>query len=187
MMQTIDYAWRVLTNDSPPIAHDLRKSCASRWVRFHSLPDSKRYAESELEYCEILARHNKIIGTFVAEGDLLHLLTAGYSENLSPERSYPELVAIDPNAEPWRSVQIEESWYFHVFHSVIRWSKGIADPILRLVADDVVREVVFVEEAGLWAYHPYDGGGDVICPDVEARNELAIGYSNWLSRHPLGL
>lgn len=187
MMQTIDNAWRALTNDAPPIAHDLRITCGPRWVRFHSLPESKRYAESEQEYCEILKRHDAIVSTFAADGDLLHLLTAGYSATQSPVRSYTELDTLDPNSEPWRSVQIEEAWYYHVFRSTFRWSTGAAHPILRLVADDIVREVVFVAEDGRWAYHPYDGGGDLICPDAETRNELAARYREWLSEHPLGL
>jgi hypothetical protein len=187
MMQTIDNAWRALTNDAPPIAHDLRNTCGPRWVRFHSLPESKRYADSEQEYCEILKRHDVIVSNFAADGDLLHLLTARYSATLSPERSYSELATLDPNAEHWRSVQIEEDWYFHVFRSAFEWRAGAAHPILRLVADDVVREVVFVAEDGRWAYHPYDGGGDLICPDVETRNNLAARYREWLSEHPLGL
>jgi hypothetical protein len=187
MMHTIDDAWRALTNDAPPIAHDLRINCGPRWVRFHSLPQSKRYAGSEQEYGEILSRHNAIISNFAADGEWLHLLTAGYSATLNPERSPTELDTIDPDPEPWRSIRIEQDWYFHVFRSSFRWSIGKANPILRLVADDFVREVVFVAEDGRWVYHPYDGGGDVICPDFETRNDLAIRYSSWLSKHPLGL
>lgn len=180
MMQTIDNAWRVLTNDAPPIAHDLRITCGPRWVWFHSLPESKRYAESEQEYREILKRHDAIVSTFASDGDLLHLLTAGYSATPSPKRSYTELDTLDPNSEPWRSVRIDEAWYYHVFYSPFRWSTGAAHPIFRLVADEVVREVVFIAEDGRWAYHPYDGGGDLICPDAEIRDELAARFREWL-------
>lgn len=32
-----------------PIGHHLRRAFAERWVRFHSLPGSKRYPESDAE------------------------------------------------------------------------------------------------------------------------------------------
>ena len=35
----------------------LRGVVPERWVRFHSLPESKRYAESEDEEAEVLRRH----------------------------------------------------------------------------------------------------------------------------------
>jgi hypothetical protein len=186
-MQTIDHAWRALANDAPPIAHNLRIACGPRWVRFHSLPEPRRYADSEQEYLEILRRHDAIISSFAADGDLLHLLTAGYSTNACPERSCIELDTLDPNPAPWRSVQLDENWYYHVFRSTFRWWIGAAHSILRLVADDVVREVVFVASDGRWAYHPYDGGGDLICPDTETRDVLAARHVEWVSKHSLGL
>ena len=79
-MLTTDDAWRNLAGDATPIAHELRHACAARWVRFHSLPDSKRYAGCESEYIELLARHNTIINKFTTSGDVLHLLTANFSD-----------------------------------------------------------------------------------------------------------
>jgi hypothetical protein len=41
-----------------------RLRCGSngdRWGRFHSLPGSKRYAESEVEYAIVLDRYNTIL------------------------------------------------------------------------------------------------------------------------------
>jgi hypothetical protein len=186
-MLTVDHAWSALTNNAPPIVHELRNVCAPRWVRFHSLPESKRYAESEAEYKEILTRHNTIIASFAVRDDSLHLLTANYDESPDPRRCYPELINLDPTAKPWRSIPVEDGWYFHVFSSSLRWSPGCLDPILRLVADDHVREVVLLGADGTWAYHPYDGGGDLICPNVETRDRLAYNYKGWLSQHPQGL
>ena len=156
---------------------------------------TKNDAEQKIS-AKCWVRRSGLIGDFLS-----HLLNLGIrrmmfcdlwsslptSATPSPERSYTELDTLDPNAEHWRSVQIEEAWYYHVFRSSFRWSTGASHPILRLVADDIVREVVFVAEDGRWAYHPYDGGGDLICPDVKTRNDLAARYREWLSEHPLGL
>jgi hypothetical protein len=34
---------------------------ADRWFRFHSLPESKRYAEDETEVAELFARQNTVL------------------------------------------------------------------------------------------------------------------------------
>src|SRR5947209_5146416 len=53
--------WRERWPNSRPIAHELKTSEHNRWVRFHSLPDSKRYADTEAEYQEILHRHATVL------------------------------------------------------------------------------------------------------------------------------
>lgn len=186
-MLSIDDAWRQLTDDAPPIAHQLRTFCADRWIRFHSLPESKRYADSESEYVELLGRHNTLISSLCSEGDDLHLVTASYSDSTKPSRSYAELTTLDPAAVPWRSVRIEHQWHYHVYISRVMWSPGCLDSILRLVADDVVREVTLVAGDARWAYHPYDGGSDLICGAPSLRDTVAANFSDWLSQRPDGL
>lgn len=44
-----------------PIGHEVRDE-RERWVRFHALPESKRYPEDEQEYAEVLRRHNLLLG-----------------------------------------------------------------------------------------------------------------------------
>ncbi len=43
-----DRRWR----ECPPFAHWLRDHYPDRWVRFHSLPESKRYPDDEAECAE---------------------------------------------------------------------------------------------------------------------------------------
>jgi hypothetical protein len=42
--------WRRRWPDSRPVADELRDTEHKRWVRFHSLPESKRYPDDEAEY-----------------------------------------------------------------------------------------------------------------------------------------
>lgn len=44
----------------PPLGHKLRRELPYRWLRIHSLPGSKRYADSEADYQEILSRQRAI-------------------------------------------------------------------------------------------------------------------------------
>ncbi|GAA1622656.1 hypothetical protein GCM10009733_019120 [Nonomuraea maheshkhaliensis] len=46
--------------DSPPIAHQLHGD-RDRWVRFHSLPEPKRYADTAAEYQILLDRYNTVL------------------------------------------------------------------------------------------------------------------------------
>ncbi|MFD4582632.1 hypothetical protein ACFWOY_09590 [Streptomyces sp. NPDC058423] len=48
--------WRARRPSGPPLAHTFRTTYADRWVRFHSLPDSKRCPESADEYAIVLDR-----------------------------------------------------------------------------------------------------------------------------------
>ena len=62
-----------------PIGHHLRLAFPERWVRFHSLLESKRYPENESEYVHVLERHNAILGAVARPGSQVVLVTTGYS------------------------------------------------------------------------------------------------------------
>ena len=61
-------SWQRWYPNCEPIAHLIRREYPDRWVRFHSLPFSKRYAEEEAEYATVLERHNRILGELAREG-----------------------------------------------------------------------------------------------------------------------
>ncbi len=165
-----------------------------RWVRFHSLPGSKRYPEDEAEYATVLNRHNRILGELAGSERGVVLLSTGYSESPNPVRPQPALETLDPKAKPWRSVPMHEleagfdtPSYWHVFASAWEWRSGLFDPIVRLVADDVLANVMIVNSACRWLLHPYDGGMDVIAESPAARDRLKSCYADWLSPRPDGL
>ncbi|WP_200926706.1 DUF3885 domain-containing protein [Sphaerimonospora mesophila] len=54
--------WRERWPLCPPLAYELKNAYHDRWVRFHSLPDSKRYADDEAEYAILLHRYNTVLG-----------------------------------------------------------------------------------------------------------------------------
>jgi hypothetical protein len=177
-----------------PIGYRLRETFRQRWVRFRSLPGSKRYPEGEDEYAEVLARHNTILGELTSPGGQVVLVTTGYSESPEPTRSYPEVMAFDPGATPWRTVamhnvtsEFDDPSYWHLFASVREWRPGVFDPLVRLVADDAVANVLVVALDCRWLLHPYDGGMDVIAETPVARQRLRGRYSAWLSARRDGL
>ena len=167
---------------------------AERWVRFHSLPVSKRYPENDAEHAEVLARHNAILGELIHPGAHVVLVTTGYSGSSVPMRSYPEVIAYDPGAVSWRTVAMhrvdegfEEPSYWHLFASVREWWPGEFDPLVRLVAEDAIANVLVVAPDCRWALHPYDGGTDVISESPDARRLLRAKHVAWLSARGDGL
>jgi hypothetical protein len=171
-----------------PIGHQMRVKFPDRWVRFHSLPDSKRYPENEGEYAVLLERFNVILKALSRQAERVVLLTTDYSESPAPVRSQAELQALDPTAVPWRTVamhELDENFaapcYWHVFASNRDSLPGAFDPVVRLVADDALRNIMIVAPDCRWLLHPYDGGMDVIAESQPARDLLKARYRTWLS------
>jgi hypothetical protein len=191
--QQLDELWQQYFGSCAPVAHLLRGHFGDRWVRFHSLPESKRYPETEDEMAMVLERHNRVIGKLMGEEQRIILLSTECSEAQSPGRSALAEHALCKGEAPWRSVAMHElgdDWnepaYWHTFSSDVPWSTGTLDSVLRLAAVDKVANVMLISGQG-WLYHPYDGGADVILPTQAARNLLAGEFPSWLSKHPTGL
>lgn len=186
--------WQRRFPNCEPVAHLLRIAFSDRWVRFHSLPGSKRYPQDETEYATVLERHNRILGELAGPGENVVLLSTGYSESPTPVRTEPEWQVLDPDAVPWRSVAMHdlsddfaEPSYWHVFASERQWRPGMFDPLVRLVANDVLANVMIVAPDCNWLLHPYDGGMDVIAESSTARDRLRASHAEWLSPREDGL
>ena len=172
-----------------PVPHWLRTAFPDRWVRFHSLPGSKRYPHSDAEYAIILDRHNRVMAELTEAGNPVVLLSAGYSESTDPVRDEARWRALDPDAIPWRTVVYDAAdlLYWHVFASERKWAPGGFDPIVRLVADDVRANMMIVAPDCRWLLAPYDGGMDLSMDTRDRRDYLQGRFADWLSARPDGL
>lgn len=185
--------WDEYFPECEPIAHLMRDQFRSRWVRFHSLPESKRYPENEEEMQTVLARHNAILGELLGQECGAVLLTTGYSESAELPPRYPELPPLDPTAVPWRVVPMHEieggddQYFWHISASLWEWQPDTFDPLVRLVAEDQIANVMMVHPDCKWMLHPYDGGMDVILESNAARQRLKSAHRDWLSDRPDGL
>ena len=187
-------SWRRRFPGCEPVAHTMRRAFPNRWVRFHSLPGSQRYPDNEAEFATLLARHNLVLGSLTHAGETLALLTTGYSRTAEPVRDNDVLLAVDPDAVPWRTVAIHEHdtnfaerSFWHVFASRRPWFPGGFDPVVRLVAGGGLSNVMIVPLDCRWLLHPYDGGMDVILDTGAARDALAASFPEWLSGRADGL
>lgn len=180
-----------------PIGHELRDAEFDRWIRFHSLPGSKRYADNDAEYAEILHRHNTVLNELAAQQptttpDQVLVLTVAWSDGPDVPDREAKVAAAMPLAEHWTSVLRErdedgyESWT-HLFLSGSQIGSQPLNRLLLLVADDETADVIITDTELNWLYHPYDGGGDVIASSSRHRDMLRARHTQWLSSHPLGM
>jgi hypothetical protein len=177
-----------------PVAHHLRAAFSDRWVRFHNLPLSKRYPENENDYAILLDRHNQVLRELNKNRENVIVLSTGYSNSTSPDGTQPEWQATGIKAKAWRTIAMHEvdinftaPTFWHVFETQTEWLPRAFDPLIRLVADGTVGNIMIVAPDCRWLLHPYDGGMDVILESEAERDRLKKLFAEWLSPRPDGL
>ncbi|MFJ8630785.1 hypothetical protein [Streptomyces sp. NPDC093568] len=154
-------------------------------MRFHSLPQSKRYAEDESEYAVVLERYNTVLDELFAGTDV-YVITPHWSAEA-------EVPPLPPGAGYWQSLLAEDDpepefrTYCHLFAARRPWQRGCIDELLRDIADDKVAGVLITDTRMRRIHHPYDGGADVFLPTPEERDRMRDRHTDWLSAHPSGL
>lgn len=190
MINTLNKLWSENFDGLAPLAYELKHQLRDRWVRFHSLPESKRYPENESEYAEALSRYNKILKEHFGINAKLYVVIPEYSVSKTPFKPEKKLRKMFRNAEYWQTVDRHEEfgeefyWHFHV--ASLNYSGYELNALLRLIANDEVTNCFVVAENSSSLFHPYDGGSDNILSSGEERNRFKEKFSNWLSSHPEG-
>jgi hypothetical protein len=169
----------------PPIGYELSfdPDC---WVRFHSLPNSKRYPETEAEYRTVLHRYNTVLTEMFA-GQEVYITTVTYvmDEGFTDPAAF-DAHALNPGSRPWTRVREDDDsdpvCTMHVHIGRQEWKPGILDPLLRAVADDECNGVIIMDTDMRCLYHPYDGGADVSMADAGERDQLKAAHADWLPR-----
>ncbi|MFI6865296.1 hypothetical protein [Nocardia sp. NPDC050406] len=167
-----------------PLAPQLKLAYPERWVRFHSLPASKRYPEGADEYAVVLDRYNTILDELFSGQDI-YVVTCAWSNLPEPDTqgTHHWMSICDDPTEP----DPEFTSYTHLFATRTAWRRGTLDELLRAVADDTTAGVMITDLTMTQIHHPYDGGADVLLPTTSERDSLGQRYSEWLSQSPQGL
>lgn len=191
--QALSRLWERRWPRCPPVAHWLRGHYPDRWVRFHSLPKSKRYPDDEAEYAVVLDRHHTVLSELEPGPELL-VITTEWTDTpaLTPQR-WPRRSEVAPEAQHWRTFiqEPDEDPEFRVYTQLYAetrpWRPCIIDAVLRAVTDDEIGNVLLGPTDLRWLYHPYDGGADVVLPTPAERDVLKNRHRAWLSAYPSGL
>jgi hypothetical protein len=164
-----------------PISFIMRKAISDFWVRIHSLPESKRYPEDEMEWKILFGRHRALTEEVLAEGGpcRVHFTLfddAGFSENLTPSLDWGNIRA--------RSYSDDETLYTRTAETV--WSFDTFKPWIRRRSDDDLGWISFHSLDTDAIYSPYDGGADVFSLDPTFIAKIRSRFSAWKSPHPSG-
>ena len=190
-IEFIDY-WNKEYPESLPINHELKLVYADRWFRIHSLPGSKRYAETKEEYKIILDRQNQLIKDLIGEQSEIAISFGLYEQDLIND-NYKELTDFGEFQKVLRvDLQKEipkkylDETYFDIYVKIEKWERGKKDEILKAIANDEIR-AMFVSPSKKCIIAPYDGGVDVIVDSTEKRDSLKNKYRDWLSDREDGM
>lgn len=199
--ESIKAQWTTWYDKAPPLGHVMREQHAERWLRIHSLPGSRRYADSLADWAELLSRHNTVASEVLGEDERCVLFVSRFA----PQGEHaPEPLRDEPGAimalSPTLLGPVDERWpgakalnqapedgtaWLHV--AELSWHRSAYDDLLRTVANDEARGILLVSRATGRVYAPYDGGADLFFRTTEERDTARERYRAWLSAHPRGL
>jgi hypothetical protein len=147
------------------------------WVRFHALPDSKRYAETEIERQIILTRGNRLGDRLLGAGTSCWLVGLNTCET---ERAWVDV------GEYLRDEGGHQEFLIRFSVQAVQWRAGAFDAILTSVADDDAR-YLWVNRLSGAIFAPYDGGFDLFSPVPDEVAALKTEMTDWLPCNPSGL
>jgi hypothetical protein len=184
--RTLDDIW----NDNfgehfPPKADLLKHEFPNKWTRFHSLPESKRYPDSEIEENIIIDRHNSILNSIFKNNETIYLIRTIWTNDKKRK-----IEPID-NCEFWKSwVEYSDGDHYilgHSYYLKTKWKYNVLNEFILNTAYDKESNLMAIGTRDSSLYHPYDGGCDIVINDIKMINQLNKTFSKFKSIHPLGL
>lgn len=177
-------AWYKAFGETPPLGHILRRDFHANWTRFHALPESKRYAETDVEKNIILSRANTLAEACFDGLEVLWVVTAQYNDSDLETNDLVAKLSMEP-AFSWIDLEEEpEDQIKVVFHATpVPWEQSSLDWLFAEIAEEQERAIFFSEQNGI-VFAPYDGGFDVICLRLEKIRTLEVSFRTWMSERP---
>lgn len=187
--------WKREFPECAPLSFLFRERYPDHWLRFHNLPETKRYAETGAERKEVMVRLNTI-GTRVLGVGRECWLVAAYRpfwRDVEKRRDGKGQYAKDRLEmnfefeldffEDW----IDEPLVFSVFSKRCVWKECGYNRLLKNIAEDFEGHVFWVSMDAIRIFAPYDGGADLILRSSEEVRDLGVEFENWLSPEESGL
>lgn len=179
--------WEMWHPEAVPVGWILRHDL-DRWLRIHSLPESKRYPDTDAERQRLLERHNTVADAILGDDPCVLLGFDYHGRYQLPldHRLRPWL----PDAPPVMRLAPEEddddAEPTSIFAGYLTWCPGAIDELLLEVAEDRLALLLLNWNSGA-VYAPYDGGADLIWATETERNAARARYASWLSQGETGL
>jgi hypothetical protein len=182
--------WAENFAEIPPINHLFKEKLTNRWLRIHSLPDEKRYAETEAEWELLKARQNTVFLDLMPEKAEIYLILQLFSHKSNALESnfflknelfsglnFTKLDGIDyfELTKLWT----DEGLILHPFLTKIDANSEQFQSFLTAIAKDEIRAFFFSKkEKRIIA--PYDGGVDLVFENRASMLFYQKKYADWL-------
>ncbi len=183
--------------DMLPINYLLKLQLKHRWLRIHSLPDAKRYAETTEEWNILLERQNTLFKNLMESNKQILIVSGIYSNT---EKAFDKAIFNDlpyfktlnfKDLAPIDMHKISTDWAdegvkFTPCFVAENYAPNGFDTILKSIANDEWR-LFFLIPDNKRIIAPYDGGVDIIFENESALSFYKIKYKDWLSKREDGL
>lgn len=187
--------WENNFKETIPLNFLFREAYSKRWLRIHSLPESKRYADNDTEMNLILSRQNQIISDEYAENEDIYLVSTEFFTNnkeiveeeefcFYPEYNFEKISVLNLNS--YFPLDYSSDQKLNIFVAKRKWEVNIYNNLLKDIADDA-SIIFFVSIQNKIIFAPYDGGMDVIYQNENQKNFYKKKYKEWLSDREDGL
>jgi hypothetical protein len=176
-------------NLCPPINYLFKIFYTDRWLRIHSLPDSKRYANTDEEWEILFNTQNTILEDIFTAGDDVILFSGGYNskdffnndnhlvDHVSLKAyNFIALDEIDLHAKSQDYCEVNT--FYTPYFTTIHFKDSSYNDVLKSIADDEMR-AFFINPKSNTIFAPYDGGIDIIYKDAEARDFYKVKYNHY--------
>lgn len=156
-----------------------------RWARFHTLPESKEFADNSAETAEILHRHDALLGVLAGEDTIELYVATEKASRSATVRPVQDLLANLLEWDFWLTAPHDQGsdefpLWNHVYVAPVRPASIALHELLLLVAEEKEGGVVIFDASMQWLYQPYAGGSDVTARTPAERDELAATFWTWL-------
>lgn len=165
--------------ETPPISYLFKHHLNKRWARIHSLPESKRYAQTPEEWRELKRRHNAIIDHLIPQRTQIRVVTNYLDPDNYIFKAFAPVVVLGNFG-----IAGEDEPQFSCFEFRATWESNSLNPLLTMIAQDKMRAFIIGADCLI---APYDGGIDVILPDPQTCLAFKLRFSDWLSKRDDGL
>ena len=182
MSAPIYQRWNSAHPNVEPHGASLRTTVPHLWLRIHSLPNAKRYPDTDDEESVLLSRHRHAISHIAGDQNLLMMFSIWKQRNLVSDFGFEkrESFVVPPGA--WS----EQPRVIEVAGPLQPTDERLGRVILS-VAHDNMDGVLIATVDFRRVICLYDGGADLFFDDVSSRDNAAELLREWVSSRPDGL
>lgn len=192
LINNFDYKWNMLFPNKVPIPYLFKHYFPKNWIRLHSLPKSKRYADYALEIDLLIRRQNQVINDCFHESTTIFIVSGSSFIGDSSIANYNQITKLPYNFISGSCINLHEidpehfddgennDLYFTPMFTEVVWEQNLHNDLLLKIANDETRAFLISFEKKI-IVAPYDGGLDIIIDDFTFKNQLKQKYHAMLS------